>query len=139
MHLLILIRYFIKSQNRTELDLILKVVGQAVLIKQMIYWRITNERTKSSSRDLITLFYLFTFFKINRKILINETDNFAVHLRGNKSTDSFRGFAIQPISYKGPNEGRRLVPKKFRTWKSALFLLCKLLSLIITFTKFRRK
>uniref|UniRef100_A0A1I7VKL6 Reelin domain-containing protein n=1 Tax=Loa loa TaxID=7209 RepID=A0A1I7VKL6_LOALO len=32
----------------------------------------------------------------------------AVTLKGNTSIDRFRGFAIQPISYKGPNRGKRV-------------------------------
>ncbi|VBB31169.1 unnamed protein product [Acanthocheilonema viteae] len=31
-----------------------------------------------------------------------------VNLKGNTSTDRFRGFAIQPISYRGPNRGKRV-------------------------------
>ncbi|VIO97824.1 Uncharacterized protein BM_BM3535 [Brugia malayi] len=31
-----------------------------------------------------------------------------LNLKGNASTDRFRGFAIQPISYRGPNRGKRI-------------------------------
>lgn len=50
------------------------------------------------------------FFTIMLNICLKliSSDNFLlVTLRGNTTDDKFRGFAIQPIVYRGPRQGKR--------------------------------
>uniref|UniRef100_A0A0M3I124 Reelin domain-containing protein n=1 Tax=Ascaris lumbricoides TaxID=6252 RepID=A0A0M3I124_ASCLU len=87
-------------------------------VLQKCYWRNQPiEQDSQFNRSFIEALIkkkfheMCAFFTIMLNICLKliSSDNFLlVTLRGNTTDDKFRGFAIQPIVYRGPHQGKRV-------------------------------